>query len=224
MLISYASVEVEYWFEVHKTAINAARSSSVSHIFYSSLAFAGNLSPTSVASVMGTHLLTEQYLSSLLAQGPATYTAIREGLYSESFPVYTEWFDIHNPVEEITTPHSGDGPGIAWAKTDELGEATAKMIVSYVQSSGDFPWLNKAVLLSGPQVLSLKETVDILGRVTGKDMRIKEISAVEYAELPFKDKYWYPGVNLLKDYTSCWEAFRRRKPEDFETTVRGLLH
>ncbi|OJJ82921.1 uncharacterized protein ASPGLDRAFT_49047 [Aspergillus glaucus CBS 516.65] len=63
------------------------------------------------------------------------------------------------------------------------------------------------VLLSGPRVLSL-ESVDILGRVTGKNVRIREISADEYAELPFKEKYWYRGVNLLKDYTSCWEAFR----------------
>lgn len=184
---------------------------------------------------MRTHLLTEQHLSTLLAQGPITYTAIREGLYSESFPVYTAWFDIYNPVGEITIPHSGDGPGIAWAKIDDLGEATAKMIVSYVQNSGRFPWLNKVVLLSGPQVLSLRETVDILGRVTGKDVKIKQVSADEYAELPFKEKYWYRGVNLLKEYTSCWEAFRRgeaavvspllgeilgREPEDFETTVR----
>lgn len=152
---------------------------------------------------MRAHLLTEQYLLSLPAQGPNTYTAIREGLYSESFPVYTAWFDIHNPVGEITIPHSEDGPGIAWAKIDELGEATTKMIVSYVRSSGDFPWLNKVVLLSGPRVLSLRETVDVLGRVTRKDVRIREISADEYAELPFKDKYWYRGVNLLKDYTSC---------------------
>lgn len=107
------------------------------------------------------------------------------------------------PIKEITIPHSGDGLGIAWAKTDELGEATTKMIVSYVQSSGDFRWLNKVVLLSGPRVLSLKESVYILGRVTGKNVRIREISADEYAELPFKEKYWYRGVDLLKDYTSC---------------------
>jgi len=187
---------------------------------------------------MRTHLLTEQHLSTLLIQGPTTYTAIREGLYSEAFPVCTAWFDIHNPVGEITIPHSGDGPGIAWAKIDDRGEATAKMIVSYVQDSGRFPWVNKVMLLSGPQVLSLREAVGILGRITGKDIKIKQISVDKYAELPFKEKYWYHGVNLLKEYTSCWEAFRRgeaavvppllgeilgREPEDFETTVRGLL-
>lgn len=63
------------------------------------------------------------------------------------------------------------------------------MIVCYAQNPGRFPWLNKVVLLSGPQVLSPRETVDILGRVTGKDVKIREISADEYAELPFKEKY-----------------------------------
>jgi hypothetical protein len=193
---------------------------------------------------MRAHLLTEEYLTSTLATqdqtgtNTTTYTAIREGLYSESFPVYTAWFDINNPVSEITIPHSGSGPGIAWAKTDELGEATAKTIVSYVRDPAGFRWVNKVVLFSGPRAVSLRETVEILARVTGRDVRIKKISADEYVELPFKEKYWYHGENLLKEYTSCWEAFRRgeatvvspllgdvlgREPEDFETTVRGLL-
>ncbi|KAE8378825.1 hypothetical protein BDV26DRAFT_304053 [Aspergillus bertholletiae] len=187
---------------------------------------------------MGAHLLTEQHLASLAAERQITYTAIREGLYSESFPVYTAWFNIHNPMYEIKIPHSGDSPGIAWVKTDDLGEATAKIIFSYVKGSGVFPWVNRVMLLSGPRAISLRETVDILGRVTGKSIKIKEISADEYAELPFKEKYWYRGAILLKDYTSCWEAFKRgeaavvspllgeildREPEDFKTTVRGLL-
>jgi hypothetical protein len=86
--------------------------------------------------------------------------------------------------------------------------------------------------------VSLRETVEILARVTGRDVLIKEVSADEYTEFPFKDKYWYRGENLLKEYTSCWGTFRRgeaavvspllgeilgREPEDFETTVRGLL-
>jgi hypothetical protein len=193
---------------------------------------------------MGAHLLTEKFLSSILStqdQTPAkttTYTTIREGLYSESFPVYTAWFDVNNPVSEITIPHDGNGPGIAWAKTDELGEATAKTIVSYVKDPVGFRWVNSVVLFSGPRAVSLKKTVEILARVTGKDVRIKEVSADAYAELPFKEKYWYHGKNLLKEYTSCWKAFRLgeaavvspllgeilgREPENFETTVRGLL-
>lgn len=85
--------------------------SGVRHILYSSLAFAGNLSDKSVAHVMGAHLATEKYLSEL--SGQLTYSAVREGLYSESFPIYTAWFDPQDQVNEITISHSGTGPGVA---------------------------------------------------------------------------------------------------------------
>lgn len=72
--------------QAHEKAINAAVNSSVKRIFYSCLAFAGNYANDSVANVMGAHLRTEAFLASNL---PATtrYTSIREGMYSESFPI-----------------------------------------------------------------------------------------------------------------------------------------
>ncbi|KAE8361987.1 hypothetical protein BDV27DRAFT_166504 [Aspergillus caelatus] len=238
MLISYASVEIEYRFEVHKQAIIAAHRSGVSHIFYSSLAFGGNCERTSVCHVMGAHLATEEYLATELPKS-MTYTAIREGLYSDLFSVYLAMFDPLNPVEEITIPHPGSGPGIAWAKRDELGEATAKLIVLYTQNPRTFRFLNQELLLSGPEALSLEETVQVLGRAIGRHIEIREISADEYASLPqVRKAFTYHGVNLAKEYTTCWEAFRRgetsvvsplleeilgREPERFETTVRGML-
>ncbi|RAK96063.1 NmrA-like family protein [Aspergillus ibericus CBS 121593] len=235
MLISYASFEIEYRVEAHKRAIDAARSSGVKHIFYSSLAFAGDLEQTSVAHVMGAHLRTEQYLAGL---PDITYTAIREGLYSESYPIYTSWFDIHNPADEIAIPHSGDGPGVAWAKRDELGEATAKLVAHYAKKSEGFPYLNRVLLLSGPRVISLKETVDLLGQAVGKPLRIREISVDEYVALPqHGTKHTYHGIDLSREWASAWDAIRLgetavmtpllreilgREPESFETTVNNL--
>lgn len=227
--------------QAHKKAITAAQKSGVKHIFYSSLAFAGNYTNDSVAHVMGAHLQTEKFLSEL--DTPLTYTSIREGLYSESFPIYTSWFDLRNPKSEITIPHDGSGPGVAWVKRDELGEASAKLIVDYATSTGgnvaeDFPYVNKIVLLTGPRVVSLKETAEVLGRVSGKDVTIRQISVDEYAKLPHEGKHTYHGVDLAREWTSAWEAIRRgetavvtptlgeilkREPEDYETTIRGLL-
>jgi hypothetical protein len=99
---------------MHKRAIAAAHHSGASH-------------------VMGAHLSTENYLATELPK-TMSYTAIREGLYSELSSVYLAMFDLRKPVDEITIPHSGSGPGIAWAKRDELGEATARMIVAYVRT------------------------------------------------------------------------------------------
>ncbi|KAB8210921.1 hypothetical protein BDV34DRAFT_209133 [Aspergillus parasiticus] len=200
MFISYASIEIEYRLEI--CPITAAHRSGVSHIFYSTLAFEGNCEKTSVS-----------YL----------HTAIREGLHSDLFSVYLAMFDPRHPVEEITIPHSGSGPGIAWAKRDELGKATAQTIVLYIEKPEIFRLMNQVLLLSRSEVLCLKEIVQVLRRVIGKHRMIREDSADEYASLPqVRNAFTYHGVNLAKEYTTCWEILRR-EPVRFETTVRGML-
>lgn len=223
--------------QVHRAAIDAAIRSGVKHIFYTSLGFAGNLTDDSVAHVMGAHLQTERYLS--LLTDKITYTSIREGLYSESFPLYLGWFGLQNPADEITIPHSGTGPGVSWVKRDDLGEGTAKLIFSFVTNPARFQYLNKIVLLTGPREISLLETVNIFGRLVGKSLRIREITVDEYLLLPqVKDKYVYHGVDLSREWTTTWQGLRNgecavvspslkeilgREPEDFETTIKALL-
>lgn len=231
--------------QAHRTAIQAALSSGVKHIFYSSLGFAGNLTDHSVAHVMGAHLQTEAYLASLTDthahKGSFTYTSIREGLYTESFPIYTAWLDPAHPPpnNEITIPHAGTGPGVCWVKRDELGEATAKLIVNYRTHPETFPYVNEKVLLTGPREISLEETLDILGRVIGRPLRIREISVEEYAGLPqIGDRHTYHGVELSREWATAWEGIRRREtgvvspvmreilgrePEGFERTIQALL-
>lgn len=187
---------------------------------------------------MGAHLATEKYLAEQSAKGHFTYTAVREGLYSESFPIYTGWFDLRRPTEEITIPHDGTGPGVAWVKRDELGEATAKLIAIYVRDPGHFAYTNRTVLLTGSREVSLAETVEVLGRAVGRDLRIRQISVEEYAALPENGKYHvYHGVDLSREWATAWEAIRRgetavvspllgeilgREPEDYETTIQAL--
>ncbi|KAJ5110440.1 hypothetical protein N7532_000975 [Penicillium argentinense] len=239
MLISYASFEIQHRADAHKLAIDAAIKSGVKYIFYSSLGFGGDLADSSVAHVMGAHLVTEKYLAEQCSADKVSYTSVREGLYSESFPIYTAWFDPANPVDEIAIPHSGTGPGVSWVKRDELGEATAKLILSYTKSPMAFEYLNKKVLLSGQREISLKETVDILGRAVGRPLRIKEISVDEYVKLPqIGDKHTYHGVDLSREWATAWEAIMNgetatvspaikgilgREPEDYETTIQALI-
>lgn len=186
---------------------------------------------------MGAHLATEKYLAE--HSQSIGWTSIREGIYSESFPIYTAWFDPKNPVGEILIPHSGSGPGVAWVKRDELGEATAKLIVSYMQSPSGFKYLNKKVLLSGQREISLAETIDILGRAVGKPLQIRQISVDEYAKLPqIGDKHTYHGKDLSREWSTAWEAIRNgdaaaispditeilgREPESYEKTISELV-
>jgi nucleoside-diphosphate-sugar epimerase len=230
---------------VAKAAIDEAIKSGVKHIFYSSLAFGGDGNPTSVTQVMAAHLSTERYLAQVQQQNPSSfsYTAVREGLYSESYPIYTAFFDINDPPAsgEIRIPHDGSGPGISWAKRDELGEATARLIVRYLEagSPASFPWLNKIIVLSGPHAYSLGETADVFARVLGKPIKIVETSVDDYVQQPqVKSGLDYGSGDWARLWATAFEGIRRseanvvnahlrdllgREPEDFKTTIRNSL-
>ncbi|KAH7208637.1 NmrA family protein [Fusarium oxysporum] len=236
-LISYASVEHEYRSQRHKAAIDAAIRSGVKYIFYGSLGFAGTPdSKESVAHVMQAHLDTEKYLETCRQNNVGfAYTIVREGLYSESYPLYTAFFDPARPRREVKIPHDGSGPGIAWVKREELGEGTAELISRYVNEKEKFQWQNKTILLSGEKTLTLAETVAILGEVAKVPLQIKQVSVDEFATQPDVSlNFTYRGADLSKPWATVFEAFRQgeaswvspilkellgREPEDFKTTI-----
>ncbi|KAJ5338367.1 hypothetical protein N7452_005095 [Penicillium brevicompactum] len=239
-LISYASIQNEHRFTVHKSAIDAARKSGVKHIFYSSLAFAGDGNLETKAQVMLAHLATEKYLAQLHDKDPQfTYTVVRQGLYSESFPLYTAFFDLKAPYSEICIPHDGSAPGLAWAKQDELGEATANLIAQHAQDPAAFPYLNKTILLSGPRAWSLNETADVFSRVLNKSIKVRQVHVDEYVKQPqVQNGLTYGGGNWAPLWATAFDGIRDgecaavtpnlaqllgREPENFETTIRKML-
>lgn len=236
--------------QVHKLAIDAAIASGVSHVIYSSLGFGGlpspDTPPTTVAQVMLAHIQTENYLASLHASNPSfNYSVVRQGLYTESFPIYTAVLSLTNPPPsgEILIPHDGSGPGISWVKRDELGEATAKILLMAFNDIHDpafQPFLNTTILLSGPKSYSLAETVSIIGNAIGKDLKIRQVSVQEYANQPqVRASLDYGGGEVWPVlWATAWEGIRRgetanvtpfleqllgRKPESFEETIRQMV-
>lgn len=186
------------------------------------------------------HLATEKYLAQLHDQDPQfTYTVIRQGLYSESFPLYTAFFDLKAPFNEICIPHDGSGPGLAWAKQDELGEATANLIAQHAQDPVAFPYLNKTVLLSGPRAWTLNETADVFSRVLNKPIRIRQVPVDEYVKQPqVQTGLTYGGGNWAPLWATAFDAIRDgecavvtpnlaqilgREPEQFDTTIKKML-
>ncbi|KAL1302218.1 hypothetical protein AAFC00_002644 [Neodothiora populina] len=241
MLISYASIEHEHRANVHKLAIDAARASGVRHIFYSSLAYAGDGQSSSAAFVMQAHLDTEAYLASLSKQDPSfTYTSIREGIYTEAIPIYTSFLNFESPAETICIPHSGSGPGVAWAKRDELAEASARLIAAYTKSPNLFPHTNKTVLLSGSQAWSLSDTVGLIGNIVGKKISIQEVSLDAYLQQPHIEsaKGYGSGDRALRMATA-FDAMKQgetavvspllaqllgREPESLEVTLKSIVN
>ncbi len=222
--------------KVHLPAIDAARAAGVKHIFYSSLGFDGKKSGSSLAVVMQAHLDTEKHLGHLAETDSSfTYTVIREGLYSESTPIYTAFFNPKDPqgADEILIPHDGTGPGVCWVKRDELGEGSARLIAKYAVNPATFPHRNSTVTLTGNRELSLAETVEALSKIAGKNVRIKQISVDEYVRLPQVLAKFRTEENA-RTWATAWDAIRAgetavvtadleqilgRKPEEFEETV-----
>ncbi|KAM7189478.1 hypothetical protein V8F33_010061 [Rhypophila sp. PSN 637] len=243
-LISYPSHVRDYRVKVQLPAADAAVRAGVTHIFYSSLGFAGDAkSHSSRSEVMQAHLATEAHLRELAKSSPAsfTYTSIREGLYAESTPLYTAFFNpkaaSSEPSDseiEVKIPHDGKGPGVAWVGREELGEATARLIARYATNPGGFKYVNDTVLLTGTEVWTLEDTVKVLGEIAGRRVKIREVSVGEYAALkPVQDKFG--SEEMATSWATAWEAIRAgetavvtgtmeevlgRKPEGFEEAAR----
>ncbi|KAJ0382290.1 hypothetical protein COL922a_012879 [Colletotrichum nupharicola] len=220
-LISYPSHVHDYrrkeFRQVQLPAIDAARRAGIKHIFYSSLAFGGDYQDTSIAEVMQAHLDSERHLTEAAASDPSfTFTSIREGLYSESSSYPTT--------------------GVAWVKRNELGEATARLIANYSWDPDQFAYVNKKILLTGSREWSLEETVQVLGQVAGKDVRIRQVDVDEYVKLP-QVVARFGSQEKARTWATAWDAIRAgetavvtshmkdiigREPEAFDVTIAQL--
>lgn len=236
-LISYPSHVRDYRVKVQLPAIDAAHKAGVKHIFYSSLGFALPEKNESLAEVMQVHLACEEHLRKVAASDPGfSWTSIREGLYSESFPIYTSFWTLQNPSDEILIPHDGSGPGVSWVKRDELGEASAALIAQYSQRPSEFSWKNKIVVLTGSKEYSLAETVKILSKAVGKDVKIRKVTVDEWLAQPQIMGY-FGEEEKAKTWATAWEAIQGgetahvspmletilgRRPEEYEVTIQNM--
>ncbi|KAI6778145.1 uncharacterized protein J7T54_007191 [Emericellopsis cladophorae] len=237
--IRQASHVRDYRVKVQLPAIDAAHRAGVKHIFYSSLGFALPDKKESLAEVMLAHLESEEHLRKIAAGDPAfTWTSVREGLYHESFPIYTSFWSLQAPTDEICIPHNGDGPGISWVKRDELGEATAKLISQYASllPAESWPHVNNIVCFTGPRELTLTDTVQMLGKAAGKLVRIREVGFDEWIAQPQILEY-FGDREKAKTWATAWDAIRAgetafvsstleqllgRKPQEFDVAIQDM--
>lgn len=128
---------------------------------------------------------------------------------------------------------------MSWVKRDELGEASAKLIAQYATASSpsEFPWVNKKVVLTGPKVWSLNDTVKVLGAAVGKDVRVREVSVEEWLAQPQIIEY-FGTEEKARTWATAWEAIRAgeaayvsktleeilgREPESLEVTIQDMV-
>ncbi|KAH9831866.1 NmrA-like family protein [Rhodofomes roseus] len=233
-LVSYPSIAHELRVRMHKNAIDAATAVGIKHVYYTSLAFGFGaqraLVPPgeqeSVAEVMQAHLDTEAYLK----QSGLTYTIIREGIYSESYPLYFGFWSASESSDEVVVPH-GDG-GIAWVNRPDLGEGTARIIAA---ESG---YENRTLLLSGTRIITLSALASTISALLNRPVRLKVVSEDEYVAAHTGRPGPRGEADFLRKWATTYRALVRgecavadptlkeilgREPTPFDETVREML-
>lgn len=241
-LMSYPSIRHQIRVKAHVNAIEAAKRSSINHIIYTSLAFAGGpQSSQSTAAVMRAHLDTEAYLKTSLPSD-MTYTIIREGLYTESFPLYFGIYDLVAKPSKVCIPR-GDNDGlIAFTKRDELAEVTANIINNMITKHKDGEFINKTILLAAEPKYSLTSLGVLIGEILGTTpVKVNRISADEYAAPNSRASSFIGSSEMAKDWATTYPAIGQgetnyqgegsqdlerllgRKPESVAITVERIL-
>lgn len=194
----------------HFAAIDAARKVGVTHIYYTSLAFAFNSTLSGIngkveeskAGVMRAHERTERYLAKVCAEsnGQMGYTVVREGLYAESWPLYFGQWDVLRDERRVVKV-GGDGR-VAWTGIEDLGLGTALILAGKREE-----WVGRTVYLSAPRSATLAEVAEVVSRVGGKEVKLEVVGRAEYERLSVQDrgmdeafvKWWAGSYDALGD-------------------------
>ena len=115
--------------------------------------------------------------------------------------------------KEIFIP--ADGP-VAWASRAELGEATAKLMLT----DG---YENQIVLLTGPRAYTFADIVQTIRRVTGKELRLRRVSAEEYVTRNAAVDEGKKPVRFFEAWRSLLEGVAEGEVESVEPLMGELL-
>ena len=197
---------------------------------------------------MQAHIDTEDYLRHTCARSGIRFTILREGIYAESYPLYLGFFDARAQHEarrrEVLVPQT-QKQGIAWVSRNELGEATARILVDISGSLSEADggqFADKVVLLSGPSAVSLEETgaavSEILGWVGNGRLQVHEVSEDEFVKHHAANR---GGGKDAEDFVRAWAStfpaiasgelavvgklqnILGRKPREFREILSDLL-
>ncbi|KAI2733433.1 hypothetical protein CBS147332_448 [Penicillium roqueforti] len=158
--VSTNTFDIEKRRKQHQNFVEAAKK-----VWYTSLAFGGYNSDSKAAVQQG-HLMTEE----MMKQAGINFTSIREGLYTDAFPIFMGWYPS---TSTVYLPSDGS---IAFTLRSELGEANARLMI---RGGHD----REIVLLTAQQTITFSEIVDLINETTGRNVQIELVSPEEFVQL-----------------------------------------
>ena len=212
----------------HFVALEAARKVGVRRVYYTSLAFGDS----SRSCVMRAHERTEEWLGSQAGEGGMEWTVLREGLYSESWPLYLGHSLVRGDGREVV-PVAGDGK-VSWTCIADLGFASALVLAQEGEE-----WVGRTCYLAQERAYTIREVAAMVSKAKVKEVRLKIVSREEHEEYYVQQrgmeegyvKWWAKTYDALKDgeceiHDGTLEkllASKGRKPEQMEDTVARML-
>ncbi|KAL7624281.1 hypothetical protein AAE478_005841 [Parahypoxylon ruwenzoriense] len=193
----------------HRCAIDAAVRAGVKHVYYSSLAFGwgtdgqgGAPGSKSEAGVMRAHLRTERYLARL--EGKIDVTVAREGLYSESWPLYLGYFDPKADDRSVVRP-AGDGR-ICWTAIRDLGIANALLLTA---PPGEYSGRTVYLATRPGRARCLREVAELVGREKGRGRKVE----VEIVGAREHERYYVEERGMDRRAVRWWASTYRALEE-----------
>ncbi|PWY72164.1 NAD(P)-binding protein [Aspergillus sclerotioniger CBS 115572] len=223
LFVSTNTFDVERRRRQHWNVVDVARRVGVKHIWYTSLAF-GGFDSHSKASVQQAHLMTEE----MLRGSGVTYTSIREGVYTDAFPVFMNWYPS---TTTLYLPSSTRDGKIAFTLRSELAEATAKLMI---QGGHE----DQIVLLTAKETITFGEIVGIINETTGREVVLEFVDPETYVRVCAetdeggkKEGFfrqlvgWYEGIGKgeLETTDGLMGRVLGREPVGARRAVRELL-
>ncbi|PCG88292.1 Hypothetical protein PENO1_111040 [Penicillium occitanis (nom. inval.)] len=163
--VSMENFDNDWRVRQHKNVIEAAKRTGVKHVWYTSLSF-GGLESDSKLGVQKAHLATEQ----LLQESGINYTAIREGLYAEIFPIFLGWYPESKKV------YASNLGLITLTSRDDLAEANAKLMIR-----GGYN--KETVLLTANEKIRESDILEIINKTTNRNVELIVLSPQEHVEM-----------------------------------------
>ncbi|KAJ5098748.1 hypothetical protein N7532_005749 [Penicillium argentinense] len=205
LFVSTNTFDVEKRQKQHQNFVDAAKKMDVKHVWYTSLAF-GGLRSDSKANVQQAHLMTEE----MMRESGINFTSIREGLYTDAFPIFMGWYPSTSTVYLPS-----DGP-IAFTLRDELGEATARLMI---RGGHD----KELVLLTAQETVTFREIVDIVNESTGRNVRLELVSQEDFVRLKATDDEGGKSEAFFHSLLSWYESISQGEAGATDPLMAELL-